>query len=247
MKRKIVLDTETTGLFPDSGDRIVEIGAIELIDNKKTGRTYHTYINPQRSMPQEAFDVHGLSEEFLSDKPLFKNVVDDFIKFLDGAEVLIHNAKFDIGFLNKELDIADRGKLWDHISNATCTLELSKRLFSKIPAGEVKGHKLDNMCDRFGIDRTKREAGHGALIDCELLADCFIKINELHSAEDIEADLEQTNWVRPPVKRFTNVVLKAITLSSKEQAIHQDLLSRMEAKEKVIAVFNKSPSLAFKP
>lgn len=244
MKRKIVLDTETTGLHPDKGDRIVEIGAIELIDNVKTGKTFHAYLNPQRNMPEEAFKVHGLSEDFLSDKTLFKDVVDDFLNFIKGSELLIHNAKFDIGFLNKELDMADKGKLWDHISNAICTLELSKRLFPKFAPGEVKGHKLDNMCERFGIDLTDRkEKGHGALLDCNLLAECFIKINELHSAEDIEADLEQTNWTRPPIKRFNNIELPAIKLSSREEVIHQEFVSNMGTKEKVTPLFNKTSSM----
>lgn len=243
-KRKIVLDTETTGLYPDTGDRIVEIGAVELIDNVKTGKTFHVYINPQRNMPEEAFKVHGLSEEFLSDKPLFRDVVDDFLAFIKGSDLLIHNAKFDIGFLNKELDMADKGKLWDHISNAVCTLELSKRLFPKFAPGEVKGHKLDNMCERFGIDTSEREEkGHGALLDSNLLAECFIKINELHSAEDIEADLEQTNWTRPPVKRFTNVVLPAITLTSREEVVHQEFVSNMGTKDKVTPLFNKTTSM----
>lgn len=240
MKRRIVLDTETTGLHPHTGDRVVEIGAVELIDNIKTGKTYHIYLNPQRNMPQEAFNVHGLSEEFLSTQPLFKDIADGFINFIKGSELLIHNAKFDINFLNKELDLADKGKIWDHITNAICTLDLSKRLYPKFAPGEIKGHKLDNLCLRFGVDTTEREEkGHGALLDSHLLADCFIKINEIHPAEDIEADLEQTNWTRPPIKRFTNIVLPAIVLSSKEEVQHQEFVSNMGAKEKVTALFNK--------
>lgn len=233
MKRKIVLDTETTGLKPEDGHRIVEIGAVELIDNKRTGRTYHAYINPQRSMPEEAFNVHKLSDEFLADKPVFRDVVGDFLKFIKDSELLIHNADFDIKFLNHELNMADRGKLWDHISNATCTLKLSKRLFSK-----EKKHSLDAMCERFGIDNKARTA-HGALLDSELLADCFIKINSIHSAEDIEADLEQTNWTRPPVKRF-NILLPEIKVSADEEKSHLELLARMAEKEKVTPVFSKS-------
>lgn len=241
MKRQIVLDTETTGLYCESGDRIVEIGAVELIDKKRTGRTFHTYINPQRSSSEEALKVHKLTDEFLSDKPLFKDIANDFLKFINGAEVLIHNAKFDIGFLNKELDIINKGKLWDHITNAIDTLELSKRLFSKIPKGEVKGHKLDNMCERFGIDKTERdEKGHGALLDADLLAQCYIKINEIHSAEDIEADLEQTNWTRPPIKRFTNINLLSIVLTAKEEVQHEQFLAQLGSSEKLVPVFNRS-------
>lgn len=239
MRRKIVLDTETTGLRPEDGHRIVEIGAVELIDGKRTGKVFHAYLNPQRSMPEEAFKVHQLSEKFLSDKPLFKDVADDFIKFIKNSDVLIHNADFDIKFLNSELDIVNKGKLWEHINNATCTLKMSRRLFSK-----ERGHKLDDMCKRLGVDNSGRTA-HGALLDSELLADCYIKINEIHSAEDIEADLEQTNWIRPPIKRFKNINLLKVTLSEKEDKQHLELLNRMLEKEKVTPLFSKVA--AFKP
>lgn len=237
MKRKIVLDTETTGLRPEDGHRIVEIGAVELIDGKRSGRVYHTYLNPQRSMPDEAFNVHKLSESFLADKPLFKDVVGDFLKFIENSDLLIHNADFDIKFLNSELNIADKGKLWEHINNATCTLKMSKRLFSK-----ERGHKLDDMCKRLGVDNSGRTA-HGALLDSELLADCYIRINEIHSAEDIEADLEQTNWTRAPVKRFKNINLPKVTLSEKEEKQHLEFLTRMQEKEKVTPMFSKNASL----
>lgn len=243
MKRKIVLDTETTGLRTEDGHRIVEIGAVEIIKNietgmyEKTGKNYHVYINPQRSMPEEAFNVHGLSEQFLSDKPVFKDIVDDFLEFIKDSEILIHNAKFDIKFLNYELDLADKGKLWSHVKNAICTLELDKRLFS-----EEKKHKLDDMCKRLGVDNTNRTL-HGALLDSELLADCFIKINTIHSEEDIEADLEQTNWVRPPVKRFSGVELVEVKLSIEEENSHKELLSRLATQEKVAPIFSKSTSL----
>lgn len=237
MKRKIVLDTETTGLRPEDGHRIVEIGAVELIDGKRSGKVYHTYLNPQRSMPEEAFNVHQLSEQFLADKPLFKDVVGDFLKFIENSDLLIHNADFDIKFLNSELNIADKGKLWEHINNATCTLKMSKRLFSK-----ERGHKLDDMCKRLGVDNSGRTA-HGALLDSELLADCYIKINEIHSAEDIEADLEQTNWTRSPVKRFKNINLPKVILNEKEEKQHLEFLTRMQEKEKVTPIFSKTASL----
>lgn len=232
MKRKIILDTETTGLKPEDGHRIVEIGAVEVINNKKTGKTYQVYINPERDIPQEAVDVHGLTYEFLKDKPRFSEVVDEFLDFVQDAELVIHNADFDIKFLNSELDRANKGKLWSYIKNATCTLKLDKRLFA-----EEKKHTLDAMCIRFNIDTSTRTF-HGALLDSDLLADCFIKTNEMYSSEDIEADLEQSNWVRPEIKRY-NLSLPKVNVSEKEEQEHMQFLEALSKKEKVTPLFLK--------
>lgn len=236
MNRKIVFDTETTGLKPDDGHRIVEIGAVEVIDNIKTGRTYQVYINPDRDSEAGAFKAHGLTREFLMDKPRFSDVVDEFLEFIRGAELVAHNAKFDINFLNAELDRANKGKLWDYVSNVADTLELDKRLFA-----EERKHTLDAMCERFGIDKSAR-VFHGALLDSELLADCYIKINEMYSQEDIEADLEQVNWQRPEIKRY-NIVLPTVKVSIEEEQNHEDFLNRLAEKEKVTPVFLKTSSL----
>jgi DNA polymerase-3 subunit epsilon len=165
--REIVLDTETTGLNPRGGDRIVEIGGVELINHIPTGQSYHVYINPERSMPREAFDVHGLSEEFLADKPKFAEVGPGFAEFIAGARLVIHNAAFDIGFINAEF--ARIGVDPVHWDNVLDTLALAKR---KHPAGP---NSLDALCSRYGIDNSRRTR-HGALLDAELLAEVYIEL-----------------------------------------------------------------------
>lgn len=167
MSRELVLDTETTGLDPNTGDRIVEIGAVELINHMPTGRTYHQYINPERDMPQGAFDVHGLSSEFLSDKPVFKAIADDFLKFVGDDKMVIHNASFDMKFLNAELKWVGLTVL--PMDQAVDTLEIARR---KYPGAQ---NSLDALCRRFGIDNSMREK-HGALLDSEILAEVYLEL-----------------------------------------------------------------------
>lgn len=165
--REIVLDTETTGLKPKSGDRIVEIGCVELVNHVATKNTFHRYINPERSMPEGAFNVHGLSEEFLADKPVFADIVDDFAKFVGGATLVIHNAAFDMGFLNAEFQAASRPLL--DPAGVIDTLDLARR---KHPYGP---NSLDALCRRYGVDNSGR-AKHGALLDSELLAEVYLEL-----------------------------------------------------------------------
>ncbi len=165
--REIVLDTETTGFDPQTGDRIVEIGAVELFNHVPTGKTYHQYINPERAMPQEAFEVHGLGDDFLSDKPLFAAIVDDFLAFVKGAKLVIHNASFDMKFLNAEIGWAKRSLLPNDC--AIDTLEIARRRFPGSPAS------LDALCRRFGIDNSARTL-HGALLDSEILAEVYLEL-----------------------------------------------------------------------
>ncbi len=239
MKRQVVFDTETTGLRPEEGHRIIEVGAVELIDGKKTGRTFHSLINPQRHIPEEVVKIHQIDNEKVKDAPTFVQVVEQLLDFIKDSELLIHNADFDIKFMNAELDRVNKGKLWGYVSNAVCTLKLDRRIFP-----EESKHKLDDICKRFGIDLAQRESdGHGALLDCQLLADCYIEMNKRHSTEDIEANLEQTNWTRPPVKRFSNINLAEITVSEKEEAGHQNFLEALEKKEKVVPIFKASPKM----
>ena len=165
--REIVLDTETTGFEPNEGDRIVEIGAVELFNHLPTGRTYHQYINPKRNMPEAAFNVHGLSEEFLSDKPVFKDIVQEFIDFIKNSKLVIHNASFDMKFLNAELGWVNRPALPMH--QAIDTLAIARRKFPGSPAS------LDALCRRFGIDNSSRTL-HGALLDSEILAEVYLEL-----------------------------------------------------------------------
>lgn len=165
--REIILDTETTGLDPLRGDRLVEIGGIELVNHFPTGRTYHVYLNPDRDMPEEAFRVHGLSAEFLADKPRFAELVDEFWGFIDGAKLVIHNASFDMGFINAELKRVGRPPFPAEL--VVDTLSMARRRFPGAAAS------LDALCSRFGIDNSRRTK-HGALLDAELLADVYIEL-----------------------------------------------------------------------
>lgn len=165
--REIVLDTETTGLDPDAGDRIVEIGAIELLNHLPTGRTFHRYLNPERDMPAGAFAVHGLSAEFLLDKALFAAIATEFLEFIDGSKLVIHNASFDMKFLNAELTWAGHAKLPP--DQAIDTLEIARR---KFPGAQ---NSLDALCRRFGVDISARQK-HGALLDSEILAEVYLEL-----------------------------------------------------------------------
>lgn len=165
--REIVWDTETTGFDPESGDRLVEIGAVELFNHMPTGNVYHQYINPERSMPQEAFAVHGLGNEFLSDKPVFKRIAQDFIDFIGDAIIIAHNAKFDMRFINAELKRIGKPPIPQ--SQSLDTLDIARK---KFPGAQ---NSLDALCRRFGIDNSAREK-HGALLDSEILAEVYLEL-----------------------------------------------------------------------
>ncbi len=165
--REIVLDTETTGLSWADGDRLVEIGCLELLNHVATGNNFHVYINPERDMPQEAFNVHGLSAEFLSDKPVFADIADEFLAFVADDPLVIHNASFDMGFINWELKLLGRPEI--PASRAVDTLQIARR---KFPGAQ---NNLDALCRRFNIDNSGRTF-HGALLDSELLAEVYLEM-----------------------------------------------------------------------
>lgn len=165
--REIVLDTETTGFDPEQGDRIVEIGAVELWNHVATGETYHVYINPERAMPQEAFEVHGLGDDFLRDKPKFREIAQGFLDFVRNDKLVIHNASFDMKFLNAELGWLNLRQL--PFDQAVDTLAIARQRFPGSPAS------LDALCRRFGIDNSSRTL-HGALLDSEILAEVYLEL-----------------------------------------------------------------------
>ncbi|MCC5972827.1 MAG: DNA polymerase III subunit epsilon [Rubellimicrobium sp.] len=165
--REIVLDTETTGFEPEEGDRLVEIGAVELFNHLPTGRTYHQYVNPQRNMPQAAFEVHGLGDDFLADKPVFAEIATAFVEFIGDARLVIHNASFDMKFLNAELGWVRMPPI--PMDRAIDTLAIARRKFPGAPAS------LDALCRRFGIDNSARTL-HGALLDSEILAEVYLQL-----------------------------------------------------------------------
>lgn len=182
--REIILDTETTGLDPLKGDRLIEIGCIELINRIPSGREYHCFINPERDVPKEAENVHGISTEFLRDKPKFAQVAHSFLEFIAEDGLVIHNAAFDIGFLNFELGRLSLGQI--AMDRVTCTLQLAKR---RHPAGP---NNLDALCKRYGIDNTKRTK-HGALVDSLLLAEVYIELLGARQAAFVELSMGSTN------------------------------------------------------
>ena len=182
--REIILDTETTGLDPLRGDRLVEIGCVEIFNRMPTGQTFHRHINPERDMPAEAFAVHGLSSEFLADKPLFAHIVEEFLQFIGDAPLVIHNASFDIGFINAELDRIKRLPIpRDRLVD---TLLLARRKHPGV------SNRLDDLCSRYAIDNSRRTK-HGALLDAELLAEVYI---DLIGARQSQLILAETHTER---------------------------------------------------
>ena len=172
--REIVLDTETTGLDPFQGHRMVEIGCVELVNRMPSGRHFHRYVNPEREVPEEAFAVHGLSSEFLRDKPVFADIVDELLSFIGDAPLVAHNAVFDLGFLNAELERA--GKAAVGHERLVDTLLLARR---KYPAGP---NRLDDLCTRYGIDNSQRTT-HGALLDAKILAEVYLELIDARQAQ----------------------------------------------------------------
>ena len=218
--REIVLDTETTGFDPETGDRIVEIGAVELMGHVATGRTYHQYINPERAMPQEAFEVHGLGDDFLADKPKFAQIGRAFLDFIGDAKLVIHNAAFDIKFLNAELKWMNLPQIpWER---AIDTLAIARKRFPGSPAS------LDALCRRFNIDNSSRTL-HGALLDSEILAEVYLELiggrqpDFALSAEPAPSEgAEISAWkARPRANPLPS------RLSQKEAAAHAEFVGKL--------------------
>ncbi|MCB2127737.1 MAG: DNA polymerase III subunit epsilon [Rhodobacteraceae bacterium] len=219
--REIVLDTETTGFEPAEGDRIVEIGAIELFNHLPTGRSYHQYINPERSMPAAAFEVHGLGDDFLRDKPVFAAIADEFIDFVGkDAKLVIHNASFDMKFLNAELGWAGRPLLPPDC--AIDTVAMARRRFPGSPAS------LDALCRRFGIDNSRREK-HGALLDSELLAEVYLQLIGgqqpdfgLTTTQGSSSAVSEPSWRPEPrtVRLFPR-------LTAEEKRAHEEFVAKL--------------------
>jgi DNA polymerase III, epsilon subunit, Proteobacterial len=222
LNREIVLDTETTGLSPATGDRLVEIGAVELINHIPSGRHYHVYINPQRSMPEEAFRVHGLSDEFLVDKPLFGAVAQDFLDFLGDARLIIHNAAFDIGFLNAELERAGRRPLTNEVID---TVMLAR---DKHPGARVS---LDALCKHYGIDNSRRTL-HGALLDSEILAEVYLELiggKQVSLALVAESRVSGAEAIATRVVALPRPVPLPPRISQSEIAAHDKLVATLGA------------------
>lgn len=228
MSRQIVLDTETTGMDPTTGDRIVEIGCVEMVDRMLTGHHFHVYINPERDMPVEAFNVHGLSEEFLSDKPVFANVAQDFLSYIDGGELIIHNATFDMKFLDYELELLGLKSL-----TSQCSVIDSLKVARDMYPGQR--NSLDALCKRLGIDNSKRTL-HGALLDSEILAQVYLVMT---GGQDslFGGDVVEENVIEVSQELLEAVETQDVS-SDKTRVIHANA-EELNAHDAFIAKFKK--------
>ena len=225
--RQIILDTETTGLEPANGHRVIEIGCVELVDRRLSGRHFHQYLNPERDIEDGALEVHGISDEFLADKPVFAEVVEEFLAFIDGAELLIHNAPFDLGFLDHELALLGRAdRMADHAA-VIDTLELARELHPG------QRNSLDALCKRYEIDDSSRTL-HGALLDAEILADVYLAMTGGQSDLGLSFDAPPAAAGAPAPDGQTfpreRPALKVLHPSSDELAAHQARLHAIHEK-----------------
>jgi DNA polymerase-3 subunit epsilon len=217
--REIVFDTETTGLDPLDGHRLVEIGCVELVNRIPSGQTFHRYFNPERSMPAEAFAVHGLSEDFLEDKMFFEEAADELIAFLGDAPLVIHNAVFDLGFLNAELDRASRPPIGRE--RLIDTLLLARR---KHPGGS---NRLDDLCVRYAIDNSRRTK-HGALLDAELLAEVYVELIGARQAQLVLSQSAVPERLRgEPIIVRQRLVPLVVTVTAEERAAHRAFIATL--------------------
>lgn len=223
--RIVVLDTETTGLSPQDGHRIIEIGCVELVKRRLTGKTFHVYINPDRTIDDGAIAVHGITNEALQDKPRFAQIVDDFLAFVQGAELVIHNAPFDVGFINHELGLleAKRGTITDY-----CEVFDTLAYARKLHPGQR--NSLDALCKRYGIDNSHRDL-HGALLDSEILADVFLLMTGGQESL-LDGHLETSQNDKPTTAvvtlRADRPALKVISCNAEEHDAHQQRLAAIE-------------------
>jgi len=219
--RQIFLDTETTGLSPENGDRIVEIGCVELVNRKLTGNNLHFYLNPERDSHEDALKVHGISNEFLKDKPKFGEIAGELLEYLQGADVLIHNAPFDVGFINKELELQKRPPLKTYVNSVADTLAMAKDMFPG------KRNSLDALCDRLGVDNSGRTL-HGALLDAELLADVYIYMTRGQDALLIEVEDSSDSKKRLYAIDMQSLKLTVISASEQELGAHEEVLLQID-------------------
>ena len=231
MQRQIVLDTETTGLRTSDGHRIIEIGAIEIVDRKISNNTFHHYFNPQREIDAGAQQVHGISLKSLADKPLIASMLDDFLAFVQGAEVIIHNASFDVGFINHELQLAEKN--YRSFSDY-CTVTDSLKIARKKHSG--RGNTLDRLCERYGVDSSERTL-HGALLDARLLAEVYLKMTSGQKQLFVEEESQttkETNTIAEQQASKQHFDLPCIIANEHEQAEHIAFLQHINQQTKCL-------------
>jgi DNA polymerase III subunit epsilon len=219
--RQIFLDTETTGLNPESGDRIIEIGCVELLNRRLSGRNLHFYVNPERLNSEDAVKVHGLTDEFLADKPLFAAVADELLDYVAGAEIIIHNAAFDVGFLDEELKRIGRGRFTDIVAEVTDSLTMAREMFPG------KSNSLDALCKRLEVDNSNR-ALHGALLDAGLLAEVYINMTRGQNSLVIDAVEASDGELALEVIDFASFDLVVIAANEDEASAHDKLLTDLD-------------------
>ena len=219
--RQLFLDTETTGLSAEGGDRVIELGCVELVNRKLTGNNLHFYFNPGRDSHEDALKVHGISNEFLSDKPKFQDVAQEILDYVQGAEIIIHNAAFDVGFLNKELELAGQKPFTTFVDGVVDTLVMAKQMYPG------KRNSLDALCDRLGVDNSGRTL-HGALLDAELLADVYINLTRGQEALLIDAGGDEGETGDQESVDLSGFVLPVIQANAQEQASHEELLAQLD-------------------
>jgi DNA polymerase-3 subunit epsilon len=234
--RQIVLDTETTGLNPRSGDRVIEVGCVEIVNRRLTGNNFHTYINPERDSEEGALAVHGLTTEFLSDKPKFAEISNELLDYVRGAEIIIHNAPFDLAFLDAEFGRLGLARFITHVAQVTDTLVQAKEIHPG------KRNSLDALCDRYGISNAHRTL-HGALLDAELLAEVYLAMTRGQNSLTIElAAAESTEVIDNTLDTAPLADIIVLTANEQELAEHEGLLDRLDKEVKGTCVWRAQPT-----
>jgi DNA polymerase III subunit epsilon len=219
--RQIFFDTETTGLSPESGDRIIEIGCVEMLNRRLTGNNKHFYLNPERPNSEDAVKIHGLTDEFLADKPLFASIADELLEFLAGAEVIAHNAAFDVGFFNEELKRLGRPRFTEHVAGVVDTLAMAREMFPG------KSNSLDALCRRLEVDNSNRTL-HGALLDAGLLAEVYINMTRGQDSLVIDAgEASRADLVLVAID-FSQFELPVLVATEQESAVHEGILAELD-------------------
>ncbi len=228
VKRQVILDTETTGISTAEDHRIIEIGCVEMVNRRLTGQTFHQYINPHREIDAGAIEVHGITNEFLADKPSFEDVAEDFLQFIEGAELIIHNAPFDVGFIDHELKKLKGEKR--RVNNLCSVLDTLKMARDKHPGQK---NNLDALCKRYDVDNSNREL-HGALLDAEILADVYLAMTGgqvsmlLAAEEEVETKSSSDNEVEETLSSVPSRKLRVIRASEEELAAHEAMLEKVQ-------------------
>ncbi|MEY4748253.1 MAG: hypothetical protein RIQ60_467 [Pseudomonadota bacterium] len=219
--RQIILDTETTGLSPDAGDRIVEIGCVELSNRRVTTNHLHLYLNPQRANSVEALRIHGLTDEFLATKPIFKSIAEEFLAFVAGAEIIIHNAPFDVGFLDMELERIGRGRFKSHVGRVTDSFAMARDIYPG------KSNSLDALCKRLEVDNSGR-GHHGALLDAELLAEVYLRMTRGQGELVVDPGSQRGGATAQERVDLSAFQFASVTPSAEELKAHDAMLGKID-------------------